>query len=298
MPETIQKKKDGFAGQKAVVIPRQLLTEQSAKNPVLSALYITDIGFYPKAKFHYRERFQGADEHILIYCIDGKGALEISNRRYTLGVGNFFIIPRHMAHTYKADEDNPWTIYWIHFAGSHADPIVDQLLKRSGGHQSFLRFDEKRITLFNKMYSVLEKGYSQDNLLYVNMCLWHYLSSFICSDRFNDDIEAPKLGSVDLAIELMQQKLSESLSLEDIAQEVNLSVSHFSYLFKKETGFSPIEYFIQLKMQKACQYLYFTDLRVKEIAGKLGIEDPYYFSRTFTKIMGIAPNDYRKRRNF
>ena len=51
-----------------------------------------------------------------------------------------------------------------------------------------------------------------------------------------------------------------------------------------------------LKVQKACQYLLFTDLRIKEIANKLGIEDQYYFSRMFTKIMGMSPVAYRIKR--
>ena len=63
-----------------------------------------------------------------------------------------------------------------------------------------------------------------------------------------------------------------------------------------KTGFSPIEYFNHLKVQKACQYLLFTDLRVKEIADKLGIEDPYYFSRMFSKLMGMSPGTYRTKR--
>ncbi len=54
--------------------------------------------------------------------------------------------------------------------------------------------------------------------------------------------------------------------------------------------------FNHLKTQKACQYLQFTDLRVNEIADRLGIEDPYYFSRMFTKIVGVSPNKYRGKR--
>ena len=50
------KKKEGFQGQKAIVIPRQILNNRCAKNDVISALYVTDIGYYPKARFHFRER--------------------------------------------------------------------------------------------------------------------------------------------------------------------------------------------------------------------------------------------------
>ena len=56
--------------------------------------------------------------------------------------------------------------------------------------------------------------------------------------------------------------LSQILQLSEIAQTVNVSVSHYSFLFRKKTGFAPVEYFIQLKIQKACQYLLFTDLHI------------------------------------
>jgi AraC-like DNA-binding protein len=74
-----------------------------------------------------------------------------------------------------------------------------------------------------------------------------------------------------------------------------LSVSHFSVVFRARTGYSPIEYFNHLKVQKACQYLVFTGMSVKETAFTLGIEDQYYFSRMFSRLMGISPAVYRKR---
>lgn len=80
-----------------------------------------------------------------------------------------------------------------------------------------------------------------------------------------------------------------------IAENVNSSSCHFSALFNKRTGFPPIEYFNHLKIQKACQYLQFTQLRIKEIAFKIAINDQYYFSRLFTKVMGLSPSEYRER---
>jgi YesN/AraC family two-component response regulator len=58
-----------------------------------------------------------------------------------------------------------------------------------------------------------------------------------------------------------------------------------------------MEYFNQLKIQKACQYLLYTELRIQEIADKLGIADPFYFSRMFSKLMGMSPQQYRGRKH-
>ena len=294
MEDTI-KKKEGFQGQKAIVIPRQVLNSKCAKNNIISTLYVTDIGYYPKARFHFRERVHGADQHILIYCHEGGGKVTINKTAYEIGTGDFFTIPMKAAHTYTADENNPWTIYWIHFKGTAAANIVSAIEKKIG-YKGFVQNNQQSIVLFNEIYNQLERGYGKDALLYANMCLWQYLTTFLFNNKY--DISG-KLGNqdvTDVAIDFLANNIAKVLTLENIASVVNLSPSHFSFIFKKKTGFSPIEYFNHLKIQKACQYLLFTKHRIKEISQELGIEDPYYFSRLFTKIMGMPPNEYREKR--
>lgn len=65
-------------------------------------------------------------------------------------------------------------------------------------------------------------------------------------------------------------------------------------VFKERRGQSLMNYFIRLKVQKACQLLDQTRLPMVEIAAQLGYEDPYYFSRLFKKIQGCSPAHYRE----
>jgi len=57
---------------------------------------------------------------------------------------------------------------------------------------------------------------------------------------------------------------------------------------------SPIDYFIRLKIHFACQLLTQTDLKIKEIADRIGYDDPYYFSRLFKQVTGQSPKVYKK----
>lgn len=105
------RKKDGFKGQRLIVIPesiRRILIE----NPITNSLYLSDIGYYPKASMHYCERRRGTPEDILIYCVDGEGWIEADNRSFHLTANQFFIIPAGMPHKYGADNANPWSIFW------------------------------------------------------------------------------------------------------------------------------------------------------------------------------------------
>ena len=92
----------------------------------------------------------------------------------------------------------------------------------------------------------------------------------------------------------MKQHLANGVILDNIAQSANLSTSFFCRKFKQDTGYAPIEYFNHLRIQRACQLLHFSDLRINEVAAQLGINDPFYFSRLFRKQMGVSPAEYRK----
>jgi AraC-like DNA-binding protein/mannose-6-phosphate isomerase-like protein (cupin superfamily) len=289
----VLKKREGFQGQKSIVLPRKIITEFNNTTAAASGLYITDIGYYPKAKYHYRQRGHGSEQHILIYCVEGKGRVQVLKNSYALQPGSFVIIPAGHAHNYASEEEDSWTIYWIHFTGLQSKKLVDMLKQKLNGYCSKVTFVQKRLDLFDDMYACLERGYGNDNLGYANVCLYHFLTSFLYEDQFNLAERSLANDPVEFSISYMQQNIAKALSLEEIARSVNFSASHYSALFRKKTGFAPIEYFNHLKIQLACQYLHFTELRVKEIAYKLGIEDPYYFTRLFTKLMGMSPNLYR-----
>ena len=67
-------------------------------------------------------------------------------------------------------------------------------------------------------------------------------------------------------------------------------------MFKQHTGYSPLSYYNLLKVQEACFLLDETDMKINQISFKIGIDDTYYFSRLFSKTMGMSPKDYRAKK--
>ena len=80
MADKHPRKKEGFEGQKLIVVPKKVVSGL-AKDPIACQAYVTDIGYYPKARFHYMGRATGIQQHILIYCVEGSGWVDVENRR-------------------------------------------------------------------------------------------------------------------------------------------------------------------------------------------------------------------------
>lgn len=288
------KKEDGFPGEISFVIPDRILTLVK-HNLLIADIYITDIGYYPKARHHYRERPSGSSQFILIYCVDGKGEIRLNETTHMVSADHFFIIPAGMSHSYHSDEQNPWSIFWIHFSGLKSGNYFRFACQSLPIERSKTSRINDRIDLFSEIFRNLDRGFSVETLEYVNMCLPHLLASFTHLSQFRLIKESGEKDPVAQSINFMLEHLAQKLKLDEIATETGLSASHYSRLFQNRTGHSPIDYFIQLKIQRSCRLLDNSGWMIADVAREMGFDDQFYFSRVFRKVMGMSPGEYRKR---
>lgn len=291
------KLKDGFSGERALVLPQSVVQEME-KDALSSILHITDIGYYPKALHHFRERTEPISQFVFIYCIEGAGWFRCGEQEYKVSANQYFILPAGQPHAYGSDDSNPWTIYWIHFKGKLASYFAGQAFRPIDIKPSVQSRISNRNELFEEIFRTLEMGYSHENLLYASSAFHYYLGSLRYLQQYREAVrnESDKNDIVTAAIHFMKENLEKKLTLADLAAHIGYSPSHFSVLFSKRTGYAPLTYFNQLKIQQACQLLDFTDMKVNQICYKIGIEDTYYFSRLFSKVMGMSPREYKKQK--
>lgn len=290
-------KADGFEAQRLLVIP-DIFLEQISQHPLVNSMLLTDIGFFPHARHHYRERANGCDAYIFIYCIDGEGWLIAKDQPKTLIRKNtLVVIPASVPHIYGASETDPWSIYWFHLKGTEVEQLVRHF--DISNHTLYVPpLQATRIAhLFNECYeTLLYKGYSLKHYLYVSLSMRHLLGMFLLLQSETQQ-DGKQNKAVDSAIQYMLEHIQSSITLSELAEHVGLSKPHFIHLFKRVTGYSPIDYCLHLKIQRSCLYLELTMTSVKEVCQRVGFQDPYYFSRLFHKIMGQSPTAYRQARH-
>lgn len=290
--------KDGFNGERAFVLPPACI-EGLKSNPLSQILHITDIGYYPNATNHYRQRDTPIDQYVFIYCVAGSGWYDLNGKRHAVVADSYFILPPGKAHSYGADPCSPWTIYWIHFNGSlaqHYLPLSSEPVQIKPGIKSRIA---DRLDIFEEIMATLENGFETENLLYACSIFHHFLGSLRFLNRFRmtkhpgSNMGESNPDIVEAAIHFMNENVSKKLKIEAIAAYVGYSAAQFTNLFSQKTGMPPMAYFNQLKVKLACRFLVDSDLKINQICHKVGIKDQYYFSRLFAKTTGASPSQYR-----
>ena len=114
-----------------------------------------------------------------------------------------------------------------------------------------------------------------------------------CASRKNTPVQQNPM--TEKIIAHLEQNFTRDLSLSDIAEIFSLSASRISHIFKEETGLGLKRYIIQRRIVEAKKLLEENeDMKVKVISSRVGFDDFYLFNRSFKKITGLTPTNYRR----
>ena len=273
-------KGEGFTGQQIVVLPKSVVNN-ALQQPVLRDVLATDVGYFPKAAGHLRERAEGVDQAIFIYCTHGAGWCEIGGQRRAVAPGELLVIPPNTRHAYGADERRPWSIYWVHATGAGIKMLLTELGVSIERPALVLGRDGQLEALFEEVIDVLEHGYTASHLLYATRALGHLLGLMIWHRQQQWQGDPEPRHNMAQSVAYMKRHLHQRLKVAHLAAMANLSTPHYSALFKRHTGYAPIDYFIRLRMHQACQLLDNTNLSVKEVAAALGFTRSVLFFANF-----------------
>jgi AraC family transcriptional regulator of arabinose operon len=279
----------GFQNQRLVVVPRPLVLEALTR-PITRRLVVTDAGVFPAAEDHGRYRPQGAEETIVILCVDGQGWVETAGVRTDVGKGAAVVLPGGTgeAHAYGAAKEDPWTIWWCHVRGTDAAELVQGAGVRPGRRIVPVVAVDRLTAMLDEIISALEKDQSPARLVATAGMAWKLLATLAVDRR------VPEKGTpLQQAMNYLEERVDGAIRLADLAALVGVSSSHLSKLFREATGGGVLAHHTALKMARARHLLDTTDLTIAQVGCDVGLQDQFYFSRQFRRLHGVSPSAYR-----
>jgi AraC family transcriptional regulator, arabinose operon regulatory protein len=161
------------------------------------------------------------------------------------------------------------------------------------GTDFFLRLSPGKATGIGlaRVYELLDGGYDETRLLLAAGMLRQCLIELLKSKRLRRDLTSAE--AVESTADWMRHHLGSRISLAELSRMAGMSSSRFSDLFRQQFGYAPMDWFMRQRIQHACRLLDATQEKVEVVGRQVGFEDPYYFSRSFRKVMGCSPRAYR-----
>jgi AraC-like DNA-binding protein len=260
---------------------------QPTQPEMLSGLYVSKAGSrrFPRG-FSYDPDRQHHWEWGAV--LDGEMVFSAGNKSWRVPAGTGYMLRPGLAMQAEAI-DAPF-LTWLEISGDNATTALEGILEGKDLHLG--KYSHDQLYSAVKIPMLLQEKPLGYNYL-ANGYLWRFLAHLLFANAS---------GGLPLSIEIRkateyigQSDFSELLSMHELAAISNLSVETFRKRFERETGMAPTQYIIRQRMKRAKVLMEDEAHSLADIALRVGIENPYYFSRLFHKQEGVSPSAYRKR---
>ncbi|WP_241681419.1 helix-turn-helix domain-containing protein [Pseudactinotalea terrae] len=285
--------REGFPGQRLRVLPPDVVRAALAAG-MTRRLLVTDAGHYPHALHHGATRPHGAHGTIIIVVSSGRGACRTGERVVEVGPGQALVVPARTPHRYWSDDNDPWTISWMHIQG--ADVVELERVVTPEGHAAVVDMHEPLHVVgeLERALTAMEVDETTPQLLRAAGAAWSVLAQLVADQAAGSQ---NRTEPVRAAQNYLREHLDAPVRVGELAAQVGLSTSHFAALFRKATGGGVIEYVKRLRIARASELLVTTAMPVAEVARTVGYDDPFYFSRQFRGVHDCSPSEFRERAN-
>jgi AraC-like DNA-binding protein/quercetin dioxygenase-like cupin family protein len=255
-------------------------------------LTVFQVGYFKRARGHAVER-RSLDEGILIYCVAGTGRCSQKNKTWTVMPGDLLYCFPRTHHVYRSDENDPWTIHWMHVSGPRLALYKKMIGLTPASPIVHVGVHIELIELFRSLYDLYTPVNDLAHLAAIHACAQHILAYMALAQK-PSIIASQWEAEIQSVLGFMEKSVDRKMNLEEFSKYLGISRFHFSRRFKAVTGMPPMKYFMHLKIKKACFLLQSTSLKVKAISRDLGFDNQYYFSRCFKIWVGCSPQSYCK----
>lgn len=240
----------------------------------------------------------------LIYIMTGEAHYEIGGKIYPVSAGTFFICNPEVTHhriVENGERIEEFQVGITNFGLKGFPP--NHLIPR--GEEPLHTFVQYGQAFFNSIDEIIVEQQKNDEASILMLkCIVMKQLVYIMKERYIS-AEAREKSMFHLErydkeaiasniLAFINENYMKPISLAKISENTYLSPIYVSRVFKETTGESPINYLIRIRLSKACELLADKHISIKKIAGMVGYEDAYYFSKLFKKYFGVSPMSWRK----
>ena len=256
-------------------------------------------------KGHLETSYHCHDFLELSYIISGKGTYKISDKYFKVKAGDLMPLNPQIYHREFASEGEE--LHQIHMGVKNFK--LDSLPKNYLMNENFfgiVNFSKEGESFKNCCLEIIkeqkknEPGFDlilKSLVMKLIVIILRETRTFQNNEKYNccNFESSEKTNIVETIIAFMNKNYMHDISLDKISRNMYLSPVYISKIFKEETGDSPINYLIKIRLDRASYMLKNErDLSVKEISKKVGYNDAYYFSKLFKKYYGNSPLKFKQ----
>ena len=250
------------------------------------------LDIFEEDQFHQYIAFQ----NFLIHYIESRSGTFINNgTRYNLNAGQGFIIREGANVNYYSNPEDPWTTYWVGLSGSELESLLANTYLAS---EDVLDFTEDMGTI-KVIKEICSFAMTPDSKSFSDF--WyqgkvHELIYYINED-FNKtylQVDSAYRYPAEVAHDYLVKNYMNNVSIQELANFIGISRSHLFRLFQEKYEVSPKKFLQHYRMSVAGNLLQGSDLSVSEVADRVGYEDPFQFSKLFSKFHAMSPTEFRQ----
>ncbi|SMF84501.1 AraC-type DNA-binding protein [Paenibacillus uliginis N3/975] len=254
----------------------------------------------------YVDPFHTHDHLEIGYCLSGSGTFYFGDKTFPVQQGDVFVVNHLERHAAASNADNPSRYLFLYFDPTLIEQADQELLlpfvylptKFQNRIPSGLKAARKIGELFLELADEHEnkqpgyRGMMRGKILQICVqLLRHYVEETPSAD-WNRTLTS--YYRIKPALDYINERFREPLSLEDVAERLALSPSRARHLFQEKLGTGFKQYLLQLRVNEAKKLLASSDLPIADVMYAAGFQSPGPFYRAFKQIVGAAPLDYRE----
>lgn len=230
----------------------------------------------------------------VLYITRGSGLIETAEtQEQRIEAPFLFLLFPDVWHRYRPSPETGWQEHWIGFDG----PIPRNLLQTGviSPKQPFFEVGHHDVIL--SLFQLVLDEVKNEALGFRRIAAASVLQILALATSLplrREEEDQPMRTVVRQACFLLRERTDANLSVETLADELNVGYTYFRRLFKKYTGFSPKQYHTQLRFERVKRLLSETDLSIGDVASLLSFDSTFHLSQWFKKLSGIPPTIWRQ----